>query len=133
MAARAVSLHDGCPTAASAVSLPNGRPWWVVPARHAACAARLGALVVTSCGDRRCWRLHAHAREIGARATQRDSGTCQLLEVAHHPHMPERGEMRRPNPGEAVVGSNTSRPGPCFGWLRRWQLTMYLLLSNRSR
>eukprot|EP00955_Chlamydomonas_euryale_P043070 352480-Chlamydomonas_euryale.AAC.1 len=29
-----------------------------------------------------------------------------LLEVARHPHMPERGEMRQPNLGEAFVRSN---------------------------
>eukprot|EP00955_Chlamydomonas_euryale_P023248 245061-Chlamydomonas_euryale.AAC.3 len=31
---------------------------------------------------------------------------CTVLEVAQHPHMPERGEMRQPNPGEAFIGSN---------------------------
>eukprot|EP00955_Chlamydomonas_euryale_P015259 163206-Chlamydomonas_euryale.AAC.2 len=28
-------------------------------------------------------------------------GGYDVLEVAQHPHMPERGEMRQPNPGEA--------------------------------
>eukprot|EP00955_Chlamydomonas_euryale_P083644 363879-Chlamydomonas_euryale.AAC.9 len=27
--------------------------------------------------------------------------------MAQHPHMPERGEMRHPNPGEAFIGSKT--------------------------
>eukprot|EP00955_Chlamydomonas_euryale_P077232 362891-Chlamydomonas_euryale.AAC.4 len=27
--------------------------------------------------------------------------------MAQHPHMPERGEMRHPNPGEAFIGSNS--------------------------
>eukprot|EP00955_Chlamydomonas_euryale_P062075 358284-Chlamydomonas_euryale.AAC.1 len=32
--------------------------------------------------------------------------------MAQHPHMPERGEMRHPNPGEAFIGSNTFFPRP---------------------
>eukprot|EP00955_Chlamydomonas_euryale_P049733 354338-Chlamydomonas_euryale.AAC.1 len=34
--------------------------------------------------------------------------TGGVLEVAQHPHMPERGEMRQQNPGEAFIGSNTT-------------------------
>eukprot|EP00955_Chlamydomonas_euryale_P088924 364425-Chlamydomonas_euryale.AAC.4 len=41
------------------------------------------------------------------------SGTCvhfmYALGLAQHPHMPERGEMRQPNPGEAFIGSNRNR------------------------
>eukprot|EP00955_Chlamydomonas_euryale_P058349 357031-Chlamydomonas_euryale.AAC.8 len=32
-----------------------------------------------------------------------------MLELAQHPHMPERGKMRHPNPGEAFIGSNSQR------------------------
>eukprot|EP00955_Chlamydomonas_euryale_P112747 366157-Chlamydomonas_euryale.AAC.10 len=40
------------------------------------------------------------------------------------PHMPDRGEMRRPNPGEAFVGSNNRR-GRCFRTRRPQQTTFF--------
>eukprot|EP00955_Chlamydomonas_euryale_P087562 364305-Chlamydomonas_euryale.AAC.2 len=43
-----------------------------------------------------------------------DPGPCSdLLEVAQHPHMPERGEMRQPNWGEAFIGSNIGSNKTC--------------------
>eukprot|EP00955_Chlamydomonas_euryale_P059680 357450-Chlamydomonas_euryale.AAC.4 len=42
-----------------------------------------------------------------------------LLEVAQHPHMPKRGEMRQPNPGEAFIGGPLVRDGGAEGGCAR--------------
>eukprot|EP00955_Chlamydomonas_euryale_P067458 359841-Chlamydomonas_euryale.AAC.11 len=122
-------LHGAAAHERRAVAaVPLAHPWLPVKLLELAIdelLERHGRKLVVS---RAAPTLLVHAQSpvvwISARATA-------LLEVAQHPHMPERGEMRQPNPGEAFIGSNThGTRGPsvknrCTPWaLARLQLRL---------